>query len=73
MSRVYGSLGIPVGLNYGCLRMRIRLPREMQMEEDKKQSPDLHYDRAQLPDLLRIYYSWLFPYNKFYEWLDYGE
>ena len=31
------------------------------------------YDRAQLPDLLRVYYTWLFPYDRYYEWLQYGE
>ena len=31
------------------------------------------YDRAELPDLLRIYYSRLFPYDKYYDWLEYGE
>ena len=31
------------------------------------------YDRSQLPNLLRIYYSWLFPYDKYFEWLQYGE
>ena len=31
------------------------------------------YDRAELPDLLRIYYSRLFPFDKYYEWLEYGE
>ena len=31
------------------------------------------YDRSQLPDLLKIYYMWLFPYQKYYEWLCYGK
>lgn len=31
------------------------------------------YDRFQLPDLLKIYYMWLFPYQKYYEWLCYGK
>lgn len=31
------------------------------------------YDRSQLPELLRIYYRWLFPYDKYFEWLQYGE
>ena len=30
------------------------------------------YDRSQLPDLLQFYYSWIFPYQKYYEWLSYG-
>ena len=30
------------------------------------------YDRAQLPDLLRVYYTWLFPYDKYFDWLYYG-
>jgi hypothetical protein len=31
------------------------------------------YDRSQLPELLKIYYRWLFPYDKYFEWLQYGE
>lgn len=30
------------------------------------------YDRSQLPDLLRVYYTWLFPYDKYFDWLHYG-
>ena len=30
------------------------------------------YDRAMLPDLLRVYYRWLFPYDKYFSWLQYG-
>ena len=31
------------------------------------------YDRSQLPELLKIYYRWLFPYDKYFDWLQYGE
>ena len=31
------------------------------------------YNRAQLPHLLGIYYTWLFPYDKYFDWLQYGE
>lgn len=31
------------------------------------------YDRAMLPDLLRVYYRWLFPYDKYFTWLQYGD
>ena len=31
------------------------------------------YDRSQLPDLLRVYYTWLFPYDKYFDWLQYGK
>ena len=31
------------------------------------------YDRAELPELLRIYYSRIFPYDKYHDWLEYGE
>lgn len=31
------------------------------------------YDRAELPELLRIYYSRVFPYDKYYDWLEYGD
>ena len=30
------------------------------------------YDRSQLPDLLRVYYARLFPYDKYFQWLNYG-
>jgi hypothetical protein len=30
------------------------------------------YERSQLPDLLRVYYTWLFPYDKYFQWLQYG-
>ena len=33
----------------------------------------LEYDRSQLPDLLKIYYRWLFPYDKYFDWLQYGK
>ena len=31
------------------------------------------YDRSHLPDLLRVYYRWLFPFNHYFKWLCYGE
>ena len=31
------------------------------------------YNRSQLPELLRVYYKWLFPYDKYFEWLQYGK
>ena len=31
------------------------------------------YNRSELPELLRVYYMWLFPYDKYFEWLQYGE
>ena len=31
------------------------------------------YNRSELPDLLRVYYKWLFPYDKYFEWLQCGE
>lgn len=30
------------------------------------------YNREQLPDLLRIYYQRIFPFQKYFEWLFYG-
>ena len=30
------------------------------------------YDRSELPELLRIYYGRLFPYDKYCDWLQYG-
>lgn len=42
-------------------------------EEAGKRETAAEYDRAELPDLLRIYYSRLFPYDKYYDWLEYGE
>ena len=32
----------------------------------------LLYERSQLPDLLRVYYTWIFPYDKYFDWLQYG-
>ena len=31
------------------------------------------YNRSELPELLMVYYKWLFPYDKYFEWLQYGE
>ena len=31
------------------------------------------YNRSQLPGLLKVYYRWLFPYDKYFEWLQYGK
>ena len=31
------------------------------------------YDHSQLPDLLRVYYRWLFPFQEYFKWLCYGE
>ena len=49
-------------------------------EEDMDTQPAIssvaiseHYERSQLPDLLRVYYTWLFPYDKYFEWLQYGK
>ena len=33
----------------------------------------VQYERTLLPDLLRVYYTWLFPYDKYFDWLHYGE
>ena len=30
------------------------------------------YERSELPNLLRVYYAWLFPYDKYFQWLNYG-
>ena len=46
---------------------------DMEAEEcgvDSEGAPE--YDRAMLPDLLRVYYRWLFPYDKYFAWLQYG-
>lgn len=31
------------------------------------------YDRSQLPDLLKVYYRWLFPFKEYFKWLCYGK
>ena len=31
------------------------------------------YKSSELPELLKQYYAWLFPYDKYYDWLSYGE
>ena len=41
------------------------------MEEE--QAAEGAYDPSQLPELLQQYYVWLFPFDKYYEWLSYGE
>ncbi len=46
---------------------------EESKEETKSCTFSREYDREMLSDLLRIYYSRLFPYKKFYEWLAYGK
>ncbi len=40
---------------------------------DEQDSSENKYDRSQLPHLLKIYYKSLFPYDKYWEWLHYGE
>lgn len=34
---------------------------------------EVDYDRSELPELLKIYYSRIFPYDKYFDWLQYGE
>ena len=41
--------------------------------KEERAANGVDYDRAELPELLRIYYSRLFPYDKYHEWLEYGE
>ncbi|XP_064396745.1 DNA primase small subunit-like [Halichondria panicea] len=40
---------------------------------DEQDSSENKYDRSQLPHLLKIYYKSLFPYDKYWEWLHYGD
>lgn len=49
--------------------MELDVPVKQEIEED----PDNEYDRSQLPHLLKLYYKSLFPYDKYWEWLQYGE
>ena len=30
------------------------------------------YDPSQLRELLQVYYTWLFPYDRYFQWLQYG-
>ena len=39
---------------------------------DEKHDPSV-YERSLLPQYLKVYYKWLFPYDKYFEWLEYGE
>lgn len=39
---------------------------------EAEQDPGV-YDRSLLPQYLKIYYKWLFPYDKYYKWLRYGK
>lgn len=41
--------------------------------ETEEASSMQSYDRSDLPNLLRIYYTWLFPYDKYFQWLQYGK
>lgn len=51
--------------------------RKLALKEDEKENggrfDHVHFERSQLPELLRVYYMWLFPYDKYHEWLQYGE
>ena len=47
--------------------------QEESKEETKPCTFSREYYREMLADLLRIYYSRIFPYRKFYEWLAYGK
>eukprot|EP00731_Ephydatia_muelleri_P012974 Em0007g284a len=31
------------------------------------------YDPSQLRELLQVYYTWLFPYDRYFQWLQYGD
>lgn len=48
-----------------------------EVEEEVEEKPvtvfSAEYDRSQLPDYLRIYYTWIFPYERYFEWLHYGQ
>ena len=43
------------------------------MEEEDLPAVVEAYDPSQLPEFLKQYYVWLFPFDKYYEWLSYGE
>ena len=50
---------------------------DMEAEEGGRDGVEMsaispEYERSQLPDLLKIYYRWLFPYDKYFDWLQYG-
>ena len=49
------------------------IKHETETEADVQGSSDVGYDRSQLPHLLKIYYKSLFPYDKYFDWLQYGE
>lgn len=53
--------------------MEVDLPVKQEAEGILAQDPDNEYDRSQLPHLLKLYYKSLFPYDKYWEWLQYGE
>lgn len=42
-------------------------------EESMEIQVRVEYDKSELPELLRIYYGKLFPYDKYFDWLQYGE
>ena len=50
---------------------------EVAVEEERKEGGEIEsahsqYQRSRLPELLRVYYARLFPYDKYHEWLQYG-
>jgi DNA primase small subunit len=40
---------------------------------DVKSFFSTEYDQSQLPDMLKIYYTWIFPYKEYYQWLAYDK
>ncbi len=58
------------------MAMELDLPMKEELDAvDGQDSSENKYDRdrSQLPHLLKIYYKSLFPYDKYWEWLHYGE
>ena len=44
----------------------------MEVSEQPKAVFGNVYERSHLPDLLRVYYRWLFPFDHYFKWLCYG-
>ena len=61
----------PKDLEEPCEEAKI-MERE-DVKEDENSSVSREYDRSQLPELLKVYYRWLFPYDKYFDWLQYGK
>lgn len=68
-----GKIGLPGREDMECNgKVKEEQQEVLESMETSDSVPAGVYDRSQLPDLLRVYYTWLFPYDRYFEWLQYG-